>query len=67
MTQVMRPKTHNGFVLDSGEFYFPATRSNQITYECFCFMGGLSNNRLTKVERRNGTHVYFTYHRTDKL
>jgi len=25
--------------------------------ECFCLMGGLSNDRLQKIER-NGTHTY---------
>jgi hypothetical protein len=60
--QEMRPKTHNGFVLDYHGPIFPATRSNQITYEYFCLKGGLANGRLSKIERRNGTHVYFTYH-----
>ena len=44
--------------------YFPARTSNQITYECFCLWGGLANPRLSKVERRNGSHVYYTYHDT---
>jgi len=37
---------------------------NQITYEYFCVLGGLSNPRCVKVLRRNGTHIYFTYHLT---
>jgi hypothetical protein len=41
---------------------FPATRSNQITYEYFCVLGGLSNPGVQKIERRNGTYVYYTYH-----
>jgi len=41
---------------------FPASVSNQITYEYFCVLGGLSNRRLHKVERHNGSHVYHTYH-----
>jgi hypothetical protein len=41
---------------------FPATRSNAITYECFCLMGGLENLRMHKVHRANGTDTYFTYH-----
>lgn len=44
---------------------FAASRSNQITYLYFCTLGGLSNPRCRKVERRNGTYVYFTYHRID--
>lgn len=58
----MRPLTHNGFALDYNGPWFPATRSNQITYELFCLMGGLGNGRLHKVERRNGTYTYYTYH-----
>jgi hypothetical protein len=41
---------------------FPATRSNAITYLYFCTLGGLSNPNVCKVEHRNGTHVYYTYH-----
>ncbi len=36
--------------------------SNQITYEYFCVLGGLSNPRCAKCHRRNGSHEYFTYH-----
>ncbi len=43
-------------------YYYPATRSNQITYAYFCLLGGLSNPCLRKLERRNGTHSYYTYH-----
>ena len=41
---------------------FPAARSNQITYNYFCQLGGLSNPAVCKIERRNGTYVYYTYH-----
>lgn len=41
---------------------FPATRSNQITYNYFCQLGGLSNPTVQKVTRHNGTYVYYTYH-----
>lgn len=40
----------------------PASNANQITYEYFCVLGGLSNPRASKVERRNGSYVYHTYH-----
>lgn len=63
----MKPNTYNGFILDYDGYVFPASNSNKITYECFCFMGGLSNSRLYKVTRYNGSHSYFTYHRIDKL
>lgn len=43
-------------------YYFPPTTSNQITYGYFCILGGLSNSCVRKVERRNGTHIYYTYH-----
>lgn len=58
----MRPNTHNGFVLDYDGPIYPATRANEITYEYFCLMGGLSNGRLTKIEKLNGK---FSYHKTD--
>jgi hypothetical protein len=35
---------------------------NQITYLYFCTLGGLANSRVYKVQRQNGSHVYFTYH-----
>jgi hypothetical protein len=41
---------------------FPATRSNQITYAYFCQLGGLSNPATWRIERRNGSHSYYTYH-----
>lgn len=41
---------------------FSATTSNQITYEYFCILGGLANPKVRKVERSNGSYVYFTYH-----
>ena len=44
---------------------FPATRSNQITYAYFCQLGGLSSPRVCKVQRNNGTYVYYTYHLVD--
>jgi hypothetical protein len=40
----------------------PCTTANQITYEYFCVLGGLSDDRARKIQRQNGTHVYFTYH-----
>jgi hypothetical protein len=43
---------------------FPASNSNQITHECFCLMGGLENPRLSKVQRQNGSYIYYTYHLT---
>lgn len=52
----------NGFVMRYGGPLFPARRSNQITYEAFCLWGGLANDRLQRIERRNGSYVYFTYH-----
>ena len=62
----MHPTTHNGFILKYTGPIFPATTANQITYECFCLMGGLSNGRLSKIQHFNGTHHYDTYHRIDK-
>lgn len=62
----MKTNTHNGFILKYAGTLFPASRSNAITYNGFCFMGGLANERLQKIERRNGNHVYYTYHRCDK-
>ena len=41
---------------------FPATRSNAITYNYFCQLGGLANPNVCKVERHNGSYVYHTYH-----
>ena len=35
---------------------------DQITYLYFCTLGGLSNSRCRKVQRQNGTHIYYTYH-----
>lgn len=48
---------------------FPASRSNQITLS---FASALMANewgrhRVNKVMRRNGSHVYFTYHLVDRL
>jgi len=40
----------------------PATTSNQITYEYFCVLGGLSDPRTFKRMKTNGNHFYFTYH-----
>ena len=40
----------------------PASTANQITYLYFCTLGGLSNPKCTKVERHNGSQIYFTYH-----
>lgn len=41
---------------------FPARRSNEITYEYFCILGGLANKNTSKIARHNGSHTYFTYH-----
>jgi len=63
----MNLNTHNGFVLAYDGPIFPATRRNQITYNGFCFMGGLANGRLSKIAHHNGSHTYYTYHRIDNL
>lgn len=57
---------HNGFSLRYAGPFFPASRANQITYDCFCLMGGLANDRLQKVPRSNGSYTYFTYHNCSK-
>lgn len=44
---------------------FAACTSNQITYEYFCVLGGLSNPICSMILRQNGTYKYFTYHRID--
>ena len=36
--------------------------SNQITYEYFCILGGLSNKNTLKVLHKNGVHIYYTYY-----
>lgn len=41
---------------------FPASTSNQITYEYFCVLGGLAGGRVQKCMWRNGSMTYFTYH-----
>jgi len=41
---------------------FPATTSNQITYNYFCTLGGLSNKTVQKLQHNNGSFVYYTYH-----
>lgn len=41
---------------------FPARNSNQITYDYFCQLGGLSSNATQQVIHKNGTHIYYTYH-----
>lgn len=61
----MNEATYNGFTLKYGGYTFPPNESNAITYECFCLMGGLANERLHKVQHRNGSHTYVTYHRID--
>ncbi len=40
----------------------PCSTANQITYCYFCTLGGLSNPRCQKLQKQNGTHIYFTYH-----
>jgi hypothetical protein len=42
---------------------YAASTSNQITYEYFCLLGGLENDKCVKVMHMNGTHVYYTYHK----
>lgn len=59
----MRLNTHNGFVLRYDGPFFPATSRNQITYDCFCLMGGLSNDRLFKYTLGNGRN---SYHRVEQ-
>jgi len=44
------------------EYIFPAKRSNQITYKYFCLLGGLQNPNVQRVEHRNGSYIYSTYH-----
>ena len=39
--------------------------ANQITYEYFCVLGGLSNARCGKKMHKNGDYIYFTYHLLD--
>ena len=63
----MKKNAHNGFLLKYSGEIFPASSSNQITYEYFCLLGGLSNERLRKIERNNGPHIYNTYHKVDAL
>jgi hypothetical protein len=46
---------------------FPASASNEITYECYCLMGAAENDKLCCVLRRNGKHTYFTYHNISRL
>ena len=41
---------------------FPATTSNQITYDYFCTLGGLAHPHTAKIARYNGSHLYYTYH-----
>lgn len=55
----MRRKTHNGFVLEYNGKLFPISKSNEITYDCFCLMGGLSNDRLYKVQKLDSTYSYY--------
>jgi hypothetical protein len=62
----MKPNTHNGFILKYDGYTFPASGSNRITRECYLLMGGLSNSRLYRIIRTNGTHSYEVYHRIDK-
>lgn len=60
-----RTVTNNGFITKYDGTIFPASRTNKITHERFCFMGGLENQRLQKIQHRRGTHVYEAYHRLD--
>jgi hypothetical protein len=43
-------------------YIFPASTSNQITYNYFCTLNGLENPNVCKIMRQNGTYIYFTYH-----
>lgn len=43
-------------------FTEPCTLANQCTYLYFCTLGGLTHPRMRKIERRNGSYAYFTYH-----
>lgn len=58
----MKLKVHNGFSLEYNGWTFPATQSNSITYKTFCLKGGIANERFQKIQRNNGSHIYFTYH-----
>jgi hypothetical protein len=40
----------------------PCTTSNQVTYLFFCTLKGLEHPQMRKVQRQNGSHIYFTYH-----
>ena len=40
----------------------PCTHENAITYLYYCTLGGLSHPKCAKVEHRNGTFIYHTYH-----
>lgn len=68
MTQTInmnRTVTNNGFITKYEGPIFPASRTNQLTYDRFCFLGGLENKRLQRIQHQRGTHVYVTYHRID--
>ena len=62
MSACNNPNTHNGFTLKYSGNIFPASTSNQITYEFFCLRGGLANQRNQRVSKSNGNHHYSTYH-----
>jgi hypothetical protein len=62
MNSCQPPSTHNGFNLNFDGDIFPASTSNQITYEYFCLRGGLSNPRNQRIGKNNGSHHYSTYH-----
>jgi len=40
----------------------PLSSKNSISYKTFCQLGALLNPRLGKLQRQNGTYIYFTYH-----
>lgn len=54
--------SNNGHILAYSGRLYPATRDNEITYERFCFMGAIGNERLCRITHQRGTHVYDTYH-----
>lgn len=46
---------------------FPASTSNQITSEYYFALveqinNGTCSKQVAKIERRNGSHTYYTYH-----
>jgi hypothetical protein len=46
---------------------YGASRTNQITYNYFRQLGGLACPVVQKVQRRNGSYIYYTYHLMNAL